>query len=208
MNRVYEYLFIMIALVSGISIGLYTGISYNPNANIKLELEEKETPEGGEIARNIQDVVISQVQEEKDNVVEVVMTETKITPYTQLLIKKSYTKCGHGSSELMSVPLELINFTKDDLKEKYTGWTIEEFTEEQVVLSRNIDSNCEDHFVIKEKDGKVFVYKELTLDKTNLIERIDLNLELLSEEDKEDLKTGIRLYGNEALASWKENYMS
>ena len=42
MNRIYEYFFVMIALVSGISIGLYTGISYNPKANIKLEIEDKE----------------------------------------------------------------------------------------------------------------------------------------------------------------------
>ena len=104
--------------------------------------------------------------------------------------------------------MELINFTRSDLQTKYTGWQIEEFTEEQVVLSRKIDSNCEDHFVIKEKDGNVFVYKELTLEKTNLLEKIDLNIELLTEEDKTNLKNGIRLYGNEALATWKENYTS
>ena len=50
--------------------------------------------------------------------------------------------------------------------------------------------------------------KELTLEKTNLLEKIDLNIELLTEEDKTNLKNGIRLYGNEALATWKENYTS
>jgi hypothetical protein len=108
----------------------------------------------------------------------------------------------------MTVPLELINFTKEELQEKYTGWNIEEFSEEQVVVSRNIDSNCEDHFVIKEQNEKVFVYKELTEDKLNFMERLDLNLELLGEEVREALRLGIRLYGTEELASWKENYMS
>lgn len=208
MNRVYEYLFVMIALISGVSIGLYTGISYNPKANIKLEVEDREIPEGGEVARPIQDVVISKVQEEQDKVVEVVMSEVKITPYTQLVIKKKFTKCGHDSINAMTVPLELINFTKEELQEKYTGWNIEEFSEEQVVLSRNIESNCENHFVIKNKDEDVFVYKELTEDKINFIEEIDVNLDLLSEEDREALEEGIRLYGQEEVAIWKENYTS
>lgn len=208
MNRVYEYLFVMIALISGVSIGLYTGISYNPKANIKLEVEDREVPEGGEVAKPIQDVVISKVQEEQDKVVEVVMSEVKITPYTQLVIKKKFTKCGHDSINAMTVPLELINFTKEELQEKYTGWNIEEFSEEQVVLSRDIESNCENHFVIKNKNEDVLVYKELTEDKLNFIEEIDVNLELLSEEDRESLMDGIRLYGQEELAIWKENYTS
>lgn len=208
MNKIYEYLFIMIALISGVSIGLYTGVTYNPKANIKLEVENKVPSESGNLARPIQDVVISKIQNENENIVEVVMNKIKITPYTQLIIKKNYTKCGHNTIDSMSVPLELINFTKEELQAKYTGWTIEEFSEERVILSRKIESNCEDHFVIKEKDGKVFVYKELTTDKVNLIERIDLNLELLTEDDKENLKDGVRLYGEEELAIWKENYTS
>ncbi|MBR6641107.1 MAG: hypothetical protein IKL08_02810, partial [Clostridia bacterium] len=144
---------------------------------------------------------------EKD-VVEVVMSEVKITPYTQLVIKKNYKKCGHDSLDAMTVPIELINFSKDDLQEKYEGWKIEMFTEEQVILSRNIDSNCDEHYMIKEQDGKVFVYKELTENKLNLLERLDLNVELLTEEDRESLKSGVKLYGSEDLANWKENYTS
>ncbi len=206
MSKVYEYLFIMIALISGVSIGLYTGISYNPKANISLEVQEVPSADK-EVVRPMQDVVISKVQDEKD-VVEVVMSEVKITPYTQLVIKKNYKKCGHDSLDAMTVPLELINFSKDDLQEKYEGWKIEMFSEEQVILSRNIDSNCDEHYMIKEQDGKVFVYKELTENKLNLLERLDLNIELLSEEDKESLKAGVKLYGSEDLANWKENYTS
>ncbi|MBR3888254.1 MAG: hypothetical protein IKJ32_04060 [Clostridia bacterium] len=206
MSKVYEYLFIMIALISGVSIGLYTGISYNPKANISLEVQDVPSADK-EVVRPVQDIVISKVQDEKD-VVEVVMSEVKITPYTQLVIKKNYKKCGHDSLDAMTVPIELINFSKDDLQEKYEGWEIEMFSEEQVILSRNIDSNCDEHYMIKEEDGKVFVYKELTENKLNLLERLDLNIELLAEEDRESLKSGVKLYGSEDLANWKENYTS
>lgn len=206
MSKVYEYLFIMIALISGVSIGLYTGISYNPKANISLEVQDVPSADK-EVVRPVQDIVISKVQDEKD-VVEVVMSEVKITPYTQLVIKKNYKKCGHDSLDAMTVPIELINFSKDDLQEKYEGWKIEMFSEEQVILSRNIDSNCDEHYMIKEQDGKVFVYKELTENKLNLLERLDLNVELLTEEDRESLKSGVKLYGSEDLANWKENYTS
>ncbi len=210
MSRVWEYFFMMITLIAGVSVGLFTGVKYNPNANISIDkIDELKTSS----IKNVQDVVIGNVQneineKESDNLIEVSLTEIKISPYAKMVIKKKYKKCGHLDENIIDIPKEIINFTKDELQEKYTGWKIEEFSEDQVVLFREIDANCEDHFVIKENNGEVFVYKELTENKRNLIEKIDVNLQLLSDEDKASLNDGVRLYGKEALEFWKENYTS
>ena len=210
MSRVWEYFFMMITLIAGVSVGLFTGVKYNPNANISFDKLEEEKISS---IRNVQDVVIRNVQNEAQNVfddkvVEVSLTEIKISPYAKMVIKKKYKKCGHLAENEVDIPKEIINFTKDELQEKYKGWNIEDFSEDKIVLSREIDANCEDHFVIKESDGEIFVYKELTENKNNLIEKLDININLLNDEDKEALANGVRLYGDEALATWKENYGS
>ena len=210
MSRVWEYFFMMITLIAGVSVGLFTGVKYNPNANVTIEkVNEAKT---GDV-RNIQDIVIGKVQEEfseklDNDMVQVSLTEIKISPYAKLVIKKKYKKCGHLSENIVDVPSEIINFTKEELQEKYSGWNIEEFSEDKIILSREIDANCEDHYVIKERDGEILVYKELTEYKSNLIEKIDINVNLLTEEDKEALNNGVKLYGTEALENWKENYTS
>ncbi len=211
MSRVYEYIFIMGALVAGLSIGLYAGVKYNPNATISYERIAN-----NEVAKPIQDVVISNLQndnvdisnEKKEDIVQVSMAEVKISPYAKMMIKKKYKKCGHSTVDVVDIPMEIINYTKAELQEKYDGWKIESFDEEEIVLSREINANCEDHYVIKESEGKVFVYKELTDTMTNLIEKLDLNVESLPEEERGELQAGVEIYGEEALATWKENYTS
>lgn len=218
MGKVYESLFMMITLIAGVSIGLFAGVKYNPNATVKMQVVEKESGElknvDKEYARSVQDIVISNVQKENearkdyDEIIEVVASKTKISPYAKMVIKKKYTRCGHQKLEIVDVPEEIINFTEEELKEKYDGWEIESFDEEQLVLSREIKANCEDHYVIKEESGEVFVYHELTAGINNLIEEVDVNLNLLMREDREALEMGIEIYGEEELEKWKENYTS
>ena len=60
--------------------------------------------------------------------------------------------------------------------------------------------------MLKEKDGDIGVYNELTEDKMNLIEMLSVNVELLSDEDKKNLQEGIRVYGKDNLSNLIEDY--
>ena len=75
-------------------------------------------------------------------------------------------------------------------------------------LYRLIEANCEDHFVLKEEDGYISVYNELTEDISNLVERTEIDVNLLREEDKYDLVNGIKIYGKEELNSLMEDFGS
>ena len=208
MQRGLGYFLLIIVFIVGLSVGLYTGTNSIENRNLSQNNNCNVEP--------IQDVVIKKVQgknEEENNsgeekIVEVVRTEEKISPYAKLVIKKKFSKCNHTTVSIVDVPKELVNLPRKDLEEKYSGWEIEKFSSDEVILYREIAANCEDHFVLKEKDGNIAIYNETDEDKMNLIEILSVNLDLLSEEDKNNLQEGIKIYGKDELNSLIEDYTS
>ena len=52
----------------------------------------------------------------------------KISPNCSITFRRYYTNCSHLIEEYSNVPTELVNKTEEELKEKYSGWTIEEFS--------------------------------------------------------------------------------
>ena len=214
MKKVLGYFFLVVTFIMGTSIGLYTGTQMNTTKNIS---------QNNRVEDSIQDIVLQKVQNDsfgenkelentlenkEDIVIAVSLNEEKISPHAKMIIKKTFGKCEHSEVNILDVPKEIINFTKSELQEKYTGWKIEKFSSDEVILYREIDANCNDHFVLREKDGKIAVYNELTKDKMNLIETLDVDTNLLSEEDKKNLKTGIKVYGENELNSLIEDYNS
>lgn len=208
MQRGLGYFLLIIVFIVGLSVGLYTGTNSIENRNLSQNNNGNIEP--------IQDVVIKKVQgknEEENNsgeekIVEVVRTEEKISPYAKLVIKKKFSKCNHTTVSIVDVPKELVNLPRKDLEEKYSGWEIEKFSSDEVILYREIAANCEDHFVLKEKDGNIAIYNETDEDKMNLVEILSVNLDLLSEEDKNNLQEGIKIYGKDELNSLIEDYTS
>lgn len=216
MRRGLGYFFLIVTFIMGISIGLYTGTQMNNTKNIA---------KNSRVEDSMQDIVLQKVQSgsfwdeedkefadksgnKEDIVITVSLNEEKISPYAKMIIKKTFSRCEHSNVNIIDVPKEIINYTKSELEEKYTGWKIEKFSSDEVILYREIDAKCDDHFVLKEKEGNIAVYNELTEDKMNLIELLDVDIELLSEEDKNKLEKGIKVYGKDELSSLIEDYNS
>ena len=191
MSKILRAFLLIIIFVLGLSIGVYSSFS--------KESKEEEKPL--QTIDSVQDVVIHRVQEERnedeEKQVEVFSTEERISPYATMVIEKKYTKCGHTTVSRIEVPKELVNLSEEELKEKYSGWTIKSFSPEEFTLFRYIEANCEDHFVLKEKDGYLAVYNDLTEEMKNLVLKTDILIEDLREEDKYDLEEGIQVYGEE-----------
>ena len=205
MSKILKSFSLSVIFMIGLSIGMYYGIDKN-NDDV---IEEKKPID------SVQDVVIKNVQnenkesgEEINNLEEVNALEEKISPYAKMIIEKKFSKCGHTTMNVLDIPKELINLTKKELEEKYSGWDIKEFSKDEIRLYRLIEANCEDHFVLKEADGYIAVYNELTEEISNLVEKTEIDVNLLREEDKYDLVNGIRIYGKEELNSLMEDFGS
>ena len=90
----------------------------------------------------------------KTEVVETNSVEEKTTPNTLLIIKKEYSDCGHTIENRASIPEEMVNLTKEELKQKYQNWEIEEFSKEKVVLFIRLESFCGEHYFLTEEERK------------------------------------------------------
>ena len=200
MSKILNAFFTIIVFVVGLSLGMY----YSNNQKDEKVVENKK------VIDSIQDVVIKNVQAEnkEKETIETISNEEKVSPYAKMIVEKKFAKCGHTTVKTLDVPKEIVNLTKKEIEEKYTGWEVKDFSKEQFTLYRVIEANCDDHFVLKENDGYITVYNELTDEISNLIEKTDIQVESLREEDQNDLQDGIKIYGKSELSSLIEDFSS
>ena len=165
-----------------------------------------------EIAEQNQEEIYDECTDEYEEMVQsnTLVQETssegeKISPNCSIVFKRHYNDCGHTIEQYASIPTELVNKTQEDLQQQYEGWTIEQFSRNQIVLYRDFDSECGEHYILKEKDGKVAVYLK-TGDIEELVEETDIATEFLTETDRIELQNGIQANGRAELNQLIEDY--
>lgn len=196
------------------SVGIIVGAELNSIGYEKqLAVEKKKLD-------SIQDIVIKNVQasqnesinglsKEKESTIQTVNANIKkISPYAKLSIEKYFKDCGHTTTETIDIPKELVNMTEEELQKRYEKWEIKKFEEKEIHLYREIDAKCESHYVIKEEAGKVAVFAQITNQNMQYKETTNIDFESLRVEDKELIRNGIELYGEEELSSFIEDFES
>ena len=229
MPKITEYIFLLLTFVVGITVGLYSATDFTGKVTSVTE---------NKIARNVQDIVLEKIQSEyklekidvaslsgeevdkqdakenktnlaeNTNAITVSIDETKLSPNAEIVIKKRFKLCGHTTVNRMSVPIEMVNYTEEQVKEKYTGWKIEAFNQEEVILSKEMEANCDEHYVLKIEEEKLKIYNQVTEDKYNYIDEINIQIGLLPSLELAELEHGIEVYGEEPLNNLVENYTS
>lgn len=198
-------IFVMLFLFStGVSLGMGISIYKNINESQEELLVSKKD--------SVQDSVIKEVQKDQDEkykVQEVVAKdEEKISPSAKITIEKYYKQCGHSTVEIYDVPKEMVNLTKEELQNRYKNWEIKKFTEKDIQIYREIDANCSSHYVLKEKDGYLAVYKAISKNMDELSSITDIEYASLKDEDKIALDAGIKIYGTDELSTIIEDFSS
>lgn len=143
-----------------------------------------------------------------ENITPVVAEETKITPNTILTLKKYYKDCGHSVKDSAEVPDEMVNLTEQEVIDKYPSWKLDEFSKEEVVLTREMESFCGEHYLLKEEEGKVVIYVLDADGNKEFLETTDIAFEYIPETDKIILTNGIYVYGKEELNKIREDFES
>ena len=143
---------------------------------------------------------------ENSNMLETNSSEEKISPNSSITYKTYYKGCGHTKEEYNNMPQELINCTKSDIEEKYTDWQIEKFSSNEVILYKEVDGECGEHYLVKEKDGKVVVYKILENGEEQEYETTQISTDYLTDTDKIEMQNGIRVNGQQELNQLIEDF--
>lgn len=190
----------IIGIILIIIVAIFVGIYIYGNNN------KKETNIGKN--DNIENKVENKTEYsvKNDITIETNTKNEKISPNASLVLKKHYIGCNHIIKEYAEIPQEFVNLTKEELQEEYKNWEIEEFTPNKVILIKEEQGECGEHYVLKAENGVIVVYKKNTNGNETLIEETGIAIDYLTDDDKEKIEQGINVYGKEELNSTLEDY--
>lgn len=190
-----EYIYITILIVCIIAV--VWGIVGLINTKYTTQEDNKKTSVTQNIYSNNNNNEVS---------VTTAVEEKKVSPNTDFALKKYYDECSHFDYEEAELPIELVNLTRQEVEDYYADWEVDEFTDDKLVLSKEIDGYCNQHFLIKLDDQNVNIYRLSTLGEFKKYKETDIAKDYLTEEDVESLEEGISVFGEGKLSSVLEDY--
>lgn len=201
MNKIIITMICIIVILVGIVTGvILVNSSKNENENaeyLTTEIAEKE---------EILDECTDEYEQIQSEMLEANSEEEKISPNSSLTKKIYYSKCGHTIREYSNMPEELVNKTKEQVKEIYSDWEIETFASNEIILFKESDGECGEHYLVKDNNGKVSIYQIQENGEEVIFENTEITTEYLPETDKINMKNGIEVNGKEELNQLIEDF--
>ena len=145
-------------------------------------------------------------QMQEQEMIEANAIEEKISPNCFITEKTYYKKCGHTTNKYVELPKELVNQTKKEAQEKYPDYEIEKFESNNIVLYKEKEGECGEHFLVKDNEGTVTIYQILENGTKKEYEATDITTEYLPETDKINMHNGIEVIGKQELNQLIENF--
>jgi len=155
-----------------------------------------------ELANKIQE----NIEQSNIQIVSTSSLEEKTSPNAMMSFKIYYKKCEHTTIKNIQISEELVNMTKAEIEEQYIDWNIEEFSSNNIVLKTEKEGICDEHYILRENDGYIAIYKIDENDNEILIETTSVVTAYLPEADLLELKEGIRVFGKDRLNARLEDY--
>lgn len=186
--------------IIGISIAIIlvvAGIIIVNNSNRQLSIEN----ENRENKESVQNTLNANIQLVTTN-----SSEEKTSPNCLLIFKTYYKKCEHSTVENKEIPEELVNKTREEIESFYSDWKVVTYSKLQILLYKEQEGICNEHYIIKEKDGYIAIYTVDENGKDTLQELTQILTAYLPEEDLTRLKEGIKIQGKEKLNQALEDY--
>lgn len=138
---------------------------------------------------------IKEIDRPIDNqiVIKTASTEEKTSPNAEITFETYYNRCAHSKVEKKQISNNAVNKTEKELEEIYPKWKIKKFSSDEIVMYKEENKMCDDHFIIKEKEGYISVYSIDENNNEDLLEKTEIATQYLPEEDIELLKKGIKV---------------
>ncbi len=148
----------------------------------------------------------NQINNLMDNVIETSVQEESISP-NAIIIKKEYFKaCDHLVRTVEDIPEILVNGTKENIEEEYPGWKIEKFSPSEIILYKERQGNCNEHYVVKNHYGVIGIYVINADGREIFKEDTEISTKYLPESDIELLNEGVKIIGKTKLIEFLEDY--
>jgi len=199
-------IFLAIAIII---IGILTAISINKKRENNVVAENIIEDNVNDLSYKVTDECTEEweyIQEQAKLELEANAVEEKISPNASMTLKKYYKQCDHTINEYIDISKELVNKTKEDLEEIYENWKIEQFSSNNIILYKEFDSSCGQHYILRNDNGKITIYLINENNEEEVYEKTEISIEYLTESDKAQIENGIRVNGNEQLYQLIEDF--
>lgn len=183
-------LMIICSIVIGITITYYSNISHN------------EIDSNKEFAYNDNKLV----DQDSLEVIKTSYSEFKVSPNATIVFEVYYNKCKHREVKEEKADTSLVNLNEQEIQEQYKEWTIKQFSEEKVILYKDVDEYCDNHYVLREKDGYIGIFKVKKNGEEKLEELTSVLVQYLPETDNINIKNGLKVYTKENLNKILEDF--
>lgn len=191
--------YIIISILAGLVISFILGLYL-----YKLKVVNEEIAFETEYIRLHSSNVIKEASE---LIRETSSSENKTSPNTTIIEKKYYNSCEHITEKERKVEEKLANKTESEFQIEYIGWTIQKFTKDEVVVYKEVNDFCNEHYLLKEVEGKIVIYELDKYDEEkSVFKETGIQTKYLSEVDIENLRTGVKAYGEKELNKLLEDF--
>ena len=193
-----KYTIITIVII-GIILGFFTGVYL-------YRINQVENERFAEVNQEEINNILNNNNEEILNIIKTNTEEEKVSPNCNLILKIYYNKCEHLIEKKEVIEDAVVNMTEQDLREKFYEWEIQKFTPTEIVLYKEINEFCDEHYLLKDKDGYIVIYKLDENNNSELFQTTEISTEYLAEKDLENIKQGIRIYTKKELNKILEDF--
>ena len=193
----------MAVIIIGITSGLAINSKKKKSGNSIIENEINE------ISEKVTDECTEEyekIEEQARIDLEASSSEEKISPNCLLTLKRYYNECQHTINEYIDIPQSLVNGTQEDLKKEYRNWEIQKYSINEIILYKEFDSNCGQHFILRNDNGKITIYQINENNEETVYEKTEISVDYLTDTDKIEIENGIRVNGKEELNQLIEDF--
>ena len=164
------------------------------------------------------DKIVSQIDEDNytkitqlsnDELIDLVETnnkEEKTSPNCVINLKVYYKNCEHLIETRKNIEEAEVNMTEEEIKERFLEWELQKFVPTEIALYKEVDEFCNQHFLLKEEEGRIVIYKLDENENQEFLQKTDIFTEYLPEEDLEQIKNGIKVYTEKELNKTLEDF--
>lgn len=132
--------------------------------------------------------------------------EPVVSPNAEIVSTEVFNKCGHTITKREEVPREIINLNEESVKEYYKDWNVDKFSSDEIIISRDNNKICNEHYILRESDGYISISVKNDIGEYIFKGLTDIPVQYLPEEDITNLECGIEIVGKENLNSFLENF--
>lgn len=135
------------------------------------------------------------------------ISEEKVSINTQIIEKIHYKECDHIIETPIKNTEKYINMNEENINKLFPDWVIQEFTPKRLVLYKQENDYCNEHFLIKDVEGLVTIYTLNSMDNVlEILKTTEIETAYLTDTDRNNLKNGIKVYTKQNLNKVIEDF--